>query len=77
MTCKELVELVTDYLSDALDGETRSRFEAHLSLCRGCAAYLEQMRVTVALARQLHEHDLTPPIRDELLALFREWKRHE
>ena len=42
MTCKELVELVTAYLDDVLDADTRARFEAHLTKCRGCRNYLDQ-----------------------------------
>ena len=30
MSCKELVELVTDYLEGALPPEDRARFDAHL-----------------------------------------------
>jgi anti-sigma factor RsiW len=51
MTCQELVELVTDYLEDALTPEERERFEAHLDDCPGCRAYVEQMRVTIRLVR--------------------------
>ena len=36
MDCNELVELVTAYLDNALDEETRARFEAHLTECDGC-----------------------------------------
>ena len=47
MDCNELVELVTAYLDNALDEETRARFEAHLTECDGCENYLEQFRATV------------------------------
>jgi anti-sigma factor RsiW len=49
LTCQEFVELLTDYLEDALDEPTMSRVEEHLALCGGCATYLDQMRATVAL----------------------------
>ena len=44
LTCKEMVEIVTDYLEGALSPEDRSRFEQHLALCDGCTYYVEQMR---------------------------------
>ena len=47
MDCNELVELVTAYLDDALDADTKSRFESHLGDCDGCENYLQQFRETV------------------------------
>ena len=33
ITCRELVELVTDYLEGALPRRDRGRFEAHIAQC--------------------------------------------
>jgi anti-sigma factor RsiW len=74
LTCKELVELVTDYLEGRLAPEGRERFERHLELCPGCATYLEQFRDTIALTGALREDDVPLRARDELLAQFRNWK---
>jgi anti-sigma factor RsiW len=74
LRCRELVELVTDYLEGALDRRTRRRFEAHLSGCPHCTAYLEQIRQTIRLTGRLREESLDPRIRQELLAAFRDWK---
>lgn len=75
MTCKELVELVTDYLEGTLSEEVRTRMEQHLSGCDGCTHYLEQMRQTIRLTGQLREETLTTGQRDDLLRLFRDWKQ--
>ena len=53
LTCRELVELVTDYLEGALGDDERARFEAHLGGCAGCTAYLHQMRTTIWLVGRL------------------------
>ena len=50
LACRELVELVTDYLEGALPATERERFEAHLAECEGCDAYVEQVRATIRLA---------------------------
>jgi len=71
MSCKELVELVTDYLEDELDPGRRRRFELHLTECEGCAVYLEQMRETIRLTGTLTEDQLSPEAREGLLAAFR------
>jgi MFS family permease len=44
LACKQLVELVADYLDDALSPEIRARFEEHLTGCDGCTTYLKQTR---------------------------------
>jgi len=75
LTCQELVELVTDYLEDALSPAERARFEEHLSMCSGCRAYVEQLRDTIRLAGTLSEDDLSPRMRDDLLGAFRAWRR--
>ena len=47
-TCREMVELVTDYLEGRLADFDRKRFEAHVDRCDACALYIEQMRVTIS-----------------------------
>ena len=73
MACRELVELVNDYLEDTLAVAERTRFEQHLGECPGCVTYLDQIRATVAATRRLSEDDLDPRVRDEFLAAFRDW----
>lgn len=75
MTCKELVELVTEYLEGTLPKDTRQRMEKHLSGCDGCTHYLEQMRQTIQLTGRVREENLTAQQRDDLLRLFRDWKK--
>jgi predicted anti-sigma-YlaC factor YlaD len=70
-TCKELVELVTDYFEGALPLEERVRLEEHLVMCSWCRTYLEQMRETIATAGFLREEDIEPEMRDRLLEAFR------
>jgi anti-sigma factor RsiW len=74
MTCQELVELVTDYLEDALAAPERGRFEAHLSKCPGCQTYVEQMRTTIQLTGELEPASLSREACETLLATFRKWK---
>jgi len=75
LTCRELVELVTDYLEGAMDDPTRLRVDQHLAGCPGCTAYLDEMRVTIRVTGTLTERDLSAPVRDSLLHAFRGWRR--
>ena len=51
LPCRELVELVTDYLEDALAPQRRRALEEHLRECDGCAIYVDQIRATIAAWR--------------------------
>src|SRR4029078_3367823 len=53
LSCREVVELVTAYLEGALTEAEEVRFEEHLAMCDGCAAYLDQMRRTIDVAGRL------------------------
>jgi anti-sigma factor RsiW len=75
LSCQELVELVTEYLDDALPPAERARFEAHIAECDGCTGYLEQIRVTIALTGTLVPEQLDPAAEAALLGTFRDWKR--
>ena len=75
VTCQEVVELVSDYLDQALPPEEATLFEQHVNFCDGCDWYLDQMRSTVRTVGRITEEDVPPETRDKLLAAFREWKR--
>ena len=77
LRCEELIGLVTDYFDDALSAEQRHGVEEHLAVCRGCTQHVRQMRVTIKAVQGLREESLPPPTREELLELFREWRRGE
>jgi anti-sigma factor RsiW len=74
MSCRELVELVTEYLEGALPERDRRRFDDHLRRCPNCVAYVDQVRITVATLGRLREESLSPAARDELLDAFRGWR---
>jgi anti-sigma factor RsiW len=57
LSCRQVVELITDYLEDALEPAARANFDAHIAGCDGCPIYLEQMLATIALLRSLGEAD--------------------
>lgn len=74
MDCNELVELVTAYLEDALDLQTRARFDMHLVHCDGCENYLQQLQTTVRTLGQIDGDELDPAFRNRLMTAFRTWR---
>lgn len=75
LNCKELVELVTEYFEGTLPPAERERFEAHLGTCSACTNYLQQMRQTIHTLGKLTEETIAPQTRDELLQVFKNWKK--
>ncbi len=77
LACRELVELVTAYLEDALDSMVRARFEEHLAECPYCQTYVEQIRVTIELAGRVDVDQMSPDVRQRLVDAFRSWHSSE
>jgi anti-sigma factor RsiW len=75
LVCRQVVELVTDYLEDRLSRTDRRRFDTHLAGCPHCTEYLAQLRATISLTGRLGPEDLTPVMRTEMIALYRSWQR--
>lgn len=75
LTCREIVDLVTDYLEGALAREERLDFERHLVWCGWCRDYLDHMRKTIEITGRPDQTEPPSPLREELLEAFRGWKR--
>ncbi len=75
LTCKEIVELVTDYLGNALPDAERARFEEHLATCDACTQYVQQMRSTIELSGRLDADALPDEMKRDLVDAFRRWKK--
>ena len=71
-TCREIVELITEYLEKRLTLQARKRFEQHLTYCDWCRVYLEQIRQTIRVAGSVSEESLSPQTREDLVRLFRD-----
>jgi len=74
LTCRELVELVTEYLEGGLSRRDRARFKAHIADCGNCTRYLQQFRETIRLTGTLREDDLSIEAAATLLAQFETWR---
>jgi anti-sigma factor RsiW len=61
--CRQIAELLTDYLDGTLPKETRELLEWHIDGCAPCVAFVNTFKGTVHAMRRLPE---TPPIPPEL-----------
>lgn len=78
ITCREIVEVMTDYLENKLARAERLRFERHLVQCPPCRDYLAQLRTTVDQVGRLRaqESEVPSETRAAMLDAFRSYRRN-
>lgn len=77
LTCREMVELVGDYVERRLSTWDRVKFQLHLGMCNKCREYVHQLEVTRKTVGQMPEQQMPAEVREEMLARFRDWKGGE
>ncbi len=75
LTCRDLTELVTDYVEGRLSFLDRLRFQMHVGMCRHCRAYLRQFKQTITTLARSPREPIPPDVQQALLERFRNWKR--
>ena len=53
MTCRELTELLLDYVGGDLSEEMCTTIRSHLAACEHCVHFVETYRVTIQISRTL------------------------
>jgi anti-sigma factor (TIGR02949 family) len=72
LACKDVVELMTDYLEGAMPADAVRRLEHHLATCPGCTEYLEQLRAVSGVLEGLAEAALPAARRKRLIDALRD-----
>jgi anti-sigma factor RsiW len=73
LTCREVVELLSDYLDGELPEPERVRVEEHLAGCDGCTMVLDELRETIRLIGMVTVEHVSEPQRTTLVEAFRGW----
>ena len=73
LQCRELVELVTEYLEGGLGTDERLAFERHVAICPPCRGYFSQLRRIARTAGSLRVENIPASLRDDLLDVLRDW----
>ena len=71
LRCRDVVELLNDYLDGTLRGDAREEVERHLVPCAGCVAYLRQLGLTLDVAARITETAVPDSVMEQLLEAFR------
>ena len=69
--CRELFARLSDYLDGEVPAEIRAEIEGHLGACPPCEAFLESLRRTVGLVRDLPTPGLPEEWTEEFCAAYR------
>jgi hypothetical protein len=72
LECRQIAELLTDYVEERLPQATRDLIDWHIDGCAPCVAFLNTFRSTVRALRQLPDSPPVPrELRHRLLAVLR------
>lgn len=74
MNCEQVARLAGDFVERRLKLRERLMVLLHVAMCKGCRAYLEQFRLTVAALHAVPRPAAEPPS-DALLERFRQQAR--
>lgn len=70
MPCRELAQLLGDFVSNELLPEDRNRVEDHLHQCALCAALHHSYAFVIQLTRSLPASPLSPAVARRLAAVL-------
>jgi predicted anti-sigma-YlaC factor YlaD len=78
LNCRQMMDLMTDYLEGELGLFQRVWFEIHVGTCWQCRQYLAKLRATLGALGSLEDAAPPPPeVMDQLLERFQDWRKEE
>ncbi|MBI1337300.1 MAG: anti-sigma factor [Phycisphaera sp.] len=76
MECKDLLELINQYIDEEVDASVCEKFEKHLAECKPCRVVIDSIRGTIQLYRGDQPYELPDDVRNRLHeTLQKHWSR--
>ena len=72
MTCKDVIEIIADFLDRTLGSDAAEKLEAHLRDCAPCRAYLNTYRKTRGLVGEAGRVEMPEELKSRLRAFLLE-----
>ena len=69
--CRQIADLLGDYLDGTLPKRTRELLEWHIEACPPCVAFVNTYRGTVNATARLSNTEIPPELKQRLLAVLR------
>ncbi len=73
--CRQIAEMLADYLDGALPRRTAELLEWHIDGCGPCVAFVNTYRGTIQAARSLRDLEVPAELKRRLLEVLRATKR--
>ena len=70
-SCKQITDLVVDYLNDELSPKLKRDFEKHLRICPDCVSFLNTYKKTVSITCSIRPNEIPPVVRNNILDFLR------
>lgn len=69
-TCKDIIDLLSDYIDGHLPRPRREELEAHLALCAACLEFMQSLRETQDRVKDLRCDEIPTEVHDRLRAFL-------
>jgi anti-sigma factor (TIGR02949 family) len=73
--CREIAQLLGEYLDGTLPSHTRELLEFHIDGCPPCVAFVNTYRGTIAVTRTLPAAPMPTELKKRLLSVLRSERR--
>jgi Putative zinc-finger len=70
-TCKQMSDLIFDYVTQRLSPRLTREFEQHLRICPDCVNFLHTYKKPVSVAGRLNSTAIPAKVRENVLAFLR------
>lgn len=74
MTCREVAELLIDFVGGDLPPEVLAHLRQHLAKCPPCVAYIDTYQITIKLTRHLPDAPMPEALMERLKSALQEMK---
>ena len=77
VNCKDITELLTEYLEGEMSFGERMQVRAHLMMCGPCKLYADQLQLSIDSCGRLPQPEVDEQLRAALMETFRNWTMHD
>ena len=72
LKCRDISQLLYDYVEGILDPPIHQQLEQHLADCPGCIAFVNTYRQTITLSKELREEEIPQELQQKLQSFIKE-----
>lgn len=65
LSCQQIFELLSEYLDAELPPDLCARLSRHIQSCTPCVEFVESLRQSIALCKDLPQGQVAPPLSEE------------